>query len=80
MDKSFGLRLESLEAWGYDREFCQFNDQLRLQTAAFSGLSLEDSIWSPAGAAADRRNSQADAAGLFGVEEDDGGKRALPRR
>jgi hypothetical protein len=51
---------------GYDREFWQFSDQLRLQTAAFSGLSLGDSIWSPAGAAADRRNSQADAAGLFG--------------
>jgi len=39
---------------GYDREFWQFSDQLRLQTAAFSGLSLGDSIWSPA---ADRRNS-----------------------
>ncbi|RCV25826.1 hypothetical protein SETIT_5G196800v2 [Setaria italica] len=49
---------------GYDREFWQFSDQLRLQAAAFSGLSLGDSIWSPAGAAADRRNSQADA-GLF---------------
>ncbi|CAL4949435.1 unnamed protein product [Urochloa decumbens] len=52
---------------GYDREFWQFSDQLRLQTAAFSGLSLGDSIWSPAsaGAASDRRNSQLDAAGLF---------------
>ncbi|RLN24695.1 B2 protein-like [Panicum miliaceum] len=50
---------------GYDREFWQFSDQLRLQTAAFSGLSLGDSIWSPA-AGADRRNpSQPDAAGLF---------------
>jgi hypothetical protein len=65
---------------GYDREFCQFSDQLRQQTAAFSGLSLEDSIWSPAGTAAYRHNSQADAAGLFGVEEDYGGERALPRR
>jgi hypothetical protein len=37
---------------GYDREFCQFSDKLRQQTAAFSGLSLEDSIWSPTGAAA----------------------------
>ncbi|WVZ70078.1 hypothetical protein U9M48_018776 [Paspalum notatum var. saurae] len=37
----------------YDREFWQFSDQLRLQTAAFSGLSLGDSIWSPA----DRRNA-----------------------
>ncbi|OEL15301.1 B2 protein [Dichanthelium oligosanthes] len=46
---------------GYDREFWQFSDQLRLQTAAFSGLSLGDSIWSPAG---DRRNAQPDA-GLF---------------
>ncbi|CAO2208380.1 unnamed protein product [Urochloa humidicola] len=46
----------------YDREFWQFSDQLRLQTAAFSGLSLGDSIWSPAGAGApDRRNSQLDA-------------------
>ncbi|KAF8696621.1 hypothetical protein HU200_036237 [Digitaria exilis] len=58
---------------GYDREFWQFSDQLRLQTAAFSGLSLGDSIWSPAGAlaaaaAADRRNSQPDAAGLFAEE------------
>jgi len=51
---------------GYDREFWQFSDQLRLQTAAFSGLSLGDSIWSPAAAGADRRNSsQPDAAGLF---------------
>ncbi|KAM3279362.1 hypothetical protein ACQJBY_046601 [Aegilops geniculata] len=33
---------------GYDREFWQFGDQLRLQTASFSGLSLGDSIWSPA--------------------------------
>jgi len=33
---------------GYDREFWQFSDQLRLQTASFSGLSLGDSIWSPA--------------------------------
>ncbi|XP_047053212.1 DCD domain-containing protein NRP-B-like [Lolium rigidum] len=33
---------------GYDREFWQFSDQLRLQTAGFSGLSLGDSIWSPA--------------------------------
>jgi hypothetical protein len=32
---------------GYDREFWQFSDQLRLQTASFSGLSLGDSIWSP---------------------------------
>lgn len=31
---------------GYDREFWQFGDQLRLQTASFSGLSLGDSIWS----------------------------------
>nr|ACG38454.1 N-rich protein [Zea mays] len=41
---------------GYDREFYQFSDQLRLQTAAFSGLSLGDSIWSPAG----RRNNSND--------------------
>jgi hypothetical protein len=74
------LRFESLEAWGYDREFCQFSDQLRLQTTAFSSLSLGDSIWSPASVAADRHNSQADAAGLFSVEEDGGGERALPRR
>jgi len=33
---------------GYDREFWQFSDQLRLQTTSFSGLSLGDSIWSPA--------------------------------
>ncbi|KAJ1283898.1 hypothetical protein BS78_03G162500 [Paspalum vaginatum] len=49
----------------YDREFWQFSDQLRLQTAAFSGLSLGDSIWSPAD---DRRNTAqpaADTAGLF---------------
>ncbi|CAL4963229.1 unnamed protein product [Urochloa decumbens] len=39
----------------YDREFWQLSDQLRLQTAAFSGLSLGDSIWSPAGS--DRRSS-----------------------
>ncbi|CAO2183737.1 unnamed protein product [Urochloa humidicola] len=52
---------------GYDREFWQFSDQLRLQTAAFSGLSLGDSIWSPAGAGAgsDRRNSSQLDAGLF---------------
>jgi hypothetical protein len=37
---------------GYDREFWQFSDQLRLQTAtSFSGLSLGDSIWSPADSA-----------------------------
>ncbi|KAL6615384.1 hypothetical protein ACP70R_037654 [Stipagrostis hirtigluma subsp. patula] len=46
---------------GYDREFWQFSDQLRLQTAAFSALSLGDSIWSPA---ADRRNN-AEAPSLF---------------
>jgi hypothetical protein len=45
----------------YDREFWQFSDQLRLQTAGLSALSLGDSIWSPA---ADRRNTGA-AAGLF---------------
>ncbi|PAN30473.1 hypothetical protein PAHAL_5G284500 [Panicum hallii] len=49
---------------GYDREFWQFSDQLRLQTAAFSGLSLGDSIWSPA-AGAGRRNSSQPDAGLF---------------
>uniref|UniRef100_A0A0E0JJZ6 DCD domain-containing protein n=3 Tax=cellular organisms TaxID=131567 RepID=A0A0E0JJZ6_ORYPU len=38
---------------GYDREFYQFSDQLRLQTASFSGLSLGDSIWS---SPSDRRN------------------------
>ncbi|GJN18662.1 hypothetical protein PR202_gb05845 [Eleusine coracana subsp. coracana] len=32
----------------YDREFWQFSDQLRLQTAGLSALSLGDSIWSPA--------------------------------
>ena len=46
---------------GYDREFWQFSDQLRLQTASFSGLSLGDSIWSPADNA-DRRNADP---GLF---------------
>ncbi|TVU34073.1 hypothetical protein EJB05_15899 [Eragrostis curvula] len=40
----------------YDREFWQFSDQLRLQTAGLSALSLGDSIWSPA---ADRRNDAA---------------------
>ncbi|CAL4956234.1 unnamed protein product [Urochloa decumbens] len=61
----------------YDREFWQFSDQLRLQTAAFSGLSLGDSIWSPAGSVAGadssgRRNSSqpADAAGLFASPAD----------
>ncbi|KAL6608110.1 hypothetical protein ACP70R_041173 [Stipagrostis hirtigluma subsp. patula] len=49
---------------GYDREFWQFSDQLRLQTAAFSALSLGDSIWSPAAAGADRRNN-AEAPSLF---------------
>ncbi|CAO2177051.1 unnamed protein product [Urochloa humidicola] len=51
----------------YDREFWQFSEQLRLQTAAFSGLSLGDSIWSPAGAgaASDRRNSSQLDADLF---------------
>ncbi|CAL4975883.1 unnamed protein product [Urochloa decumbens] len=44
----------------YDREFWQLSDQLRLQTAAFSGLSLGDSIWSPAGS--DRRSSSQPAA------------------
>jgi hypothetical protein len=44
---------------GYDREFWQFSDQLRLQTSA---LSLGDSIWSPA----DRRN-----AGPFGASPND---------
>jgi hypothetical protein len=73
---------------GYDREFWQFSDTLRLQTAAFSGLSLGDSIWSPA-TAADRRNnnnnndlfaasaSPADAAaknnGGVGLKLNDGG-------
>ncbi|CAD6238286.1 unnamed protein product [Miscanthus lutarioriparius] len=70
---------------GYDREFWQFSDTLRLQTAAFSGLSLGDSIWSPA--TADRRNnnndlfaasaSPADAAaknnGFVGLKLNDGG-------
>ncbi|EEC70863.1 hypothetical protein OsI_02376 [Oryza sativa Indica Group] len=41
---------------GYDREFYQFSDQLRLQTASFSGLSLGDSIWS---SPSDRRNEPA---------------------
>ncbi|CAD6231243.1 unnamed protein product [Miscanthus lutarioriparius] len=68
---------------GYDREFWQFSDTLRLQTAAFSGLSLGDSIWSPAtaGAAADRHNSNNDlfaaaAAknnGVVGLKLNDGG-------
>ncbi|KAG8051664.1 hypothetical protein GUJ93_ZPchr0001g33092 [Zizania palustris] len=40
---------------GYDREFWQFSDQLRLQTASFAGLSLGDSIWS---APAERRNAE----------------------
>uniref|UniRef100_A0A0D9V1X1 DCD domain-containing protein n=1 Tax=Leersia perrieri TaxID=77586 RepID=A0A0D9V1X1_9ORYZ len=39
-----------MEGSSYDREFWQFSDQLRLQTASFSGLSLGDSIWG------DRRN------------------------
>ncbi|KAF0919033.1 hypothetical protein E2562_027662 [Oryza meyeriana var. granulata] len=43
---------------GYDREFWQFSDQLRLQTASFSGLSLGDSIWS---SPSDRRNEAAPA-------------------
>jgi len=48
---------------GYDREFWQFGDQLRLQTASFSGLSLGDSIWSPADNTAPRaRNADP---GLF---------------
>ncbi|AQK95872.1 uncharacterized protein LOC100502398 [Zea mays] len=45
---------------GYDREFWQFSDQLRLQTTAFSGLSLGDSIWSPATGAGGRRNNNTD--------------------
>ncbi|XP_062201696.1 B2 protein-like [Phragmites australis] len=45
----------------YDREFWQFSDQLRLQTAGLSALSLGDSIWSPA---ADRHNADP-AASLF---------------
>ncbi|KAG8045027.1 hypothetical protein GUJ93_ZPchr0008g13167 [Zizania palustris] len=40
---------------GYDREFWQFSDQLRLQTASFAGLSFGDSIWSAQG---DRRNAE----------------------
>ncbi|GJM94175.1 hypothetical protein PR202_ga10796 [Eleusine coracana subsp. coracana] len=53
----------------YDREFWQFSDQLRLQTAALSALSLGDSIWSPA---ADRRsNADQTAAGLFGASPND---------
>uniref|UniRef100_A0A0A9EK28 DCD domain-containing protein n=1 Tax=Arundo donax TaxID=35708 RepID=A0A0A9EK28_ARUDO len=51
----------------YDREFWQFSDQLRLQTASLSALSLGDSIWSPA-AALDRRN--ADPAALFASAND----------
>lgn len=47
---------------GYDREFWQFGDQLRLQTASFSGLSLGDSIWSPADSAPRARNADP---GLF---------------
>ncbi|XP_066311991.1 DCD domain-containing protein NRP-B-like [Miscanthus floridulus] len=67
---------------GYDREFWQFSDTLRLQTAAFSGLSLGDSIWSPAtaGAAADRHNSNNDLfaaatknSGVVGLKLNDGG-------
>ncbi|KAL5222590.1 hypothetical protein ABZP36_027303 [Zizania latifolia] len=40
---------------GYDHEFWQFSDQLRLQTASFAGLSFGDSIWSAQG---DRRNAE----------------------
>jgi len=55
---------------GYDREFWQFGDQLRLQSTAtgFSGLSLGDSIWSsssPAGT-----NTNADPASLFSSSPD----------
>ncbi|AQK95871.1 DCD (Development and Cell Death) domain protein [Zea mays] len=50
---------------GYDREFWQFSDQLRLQTTAFSGLSLGDSIWSPATGAGGRRNNNTDLLAAF---------------
>lgn len=55
---------------GYDREFWQFSDQLRLQTASFSGLSLGDSIWSPADNARGRNNG--DPAALFSPSPLDG--------
>ena len=54
---------------GYDREFWQFSDQLRLQTASFSGLSLGDSIWSPADSARAARNN-ADPTSLFSPSHD----------
>ncbi|KAL6841557.1 hypothetical protein ACP4OV_028700 [Aristida adscensionis] len=44
---------------GYDREFWQFSDQLRVQNN-FSNLSIADSIWSSSGA--DRRAANAAAA------------------
>lgn len=61
---------EAMES--YDREFWHFSDQLRLQTAGLSALSLGDSIWSPA---ADRRaNADQGAAGLFGASPHDAAK------
>jgi hypothetical protein len=53
---------------GYDREFWQFTDQLRLQTAGFSGLSLGDSIWSPADNA--RARNADSSLGLFSPSQD----------
>jgi len=55
---------------GYDREFWQFSDQLRLQTPSFSGLSLGDSIWSPADNAGRARNADP---GLFSPSPSDQG-------
>ncbi|XP_062213094.1 B2 protein-like [Phragmites australis] len=59
----------------YDREFWQFSDQLRLQTASLSTLSLGDSIWSPA-SATDRRNALFASADPFpsaAAKNNDGG-------
>uniref|UniRef100_A0A0D9WKJ6 DCD domain-containing protein n=1 Tax=Leersia perrieri TaxID=77586 RepID=A0A0D9WKJ6_9ORYZ len=44
-----------MEGGSYDREFWQFSDQLRVHN--FSSLSIADSIWSPAPAAAPLDNS-----------------------
>ncbi|GJN22111.1 hypothetical protein PR202_gb09647 [Eleusine coracana subsp. coracana] len=46
---------------GYDREFWQFSEQLRLQNN-FSNLSIADSIWSNS----DRRNNDLPPPGLIG--------------
>ncbi|KAF8724820.1 hypothetical protein HU200_020758 [Digitaria exilis] len=61
---------------GYDREFWQFSDQLRLQNN-FSNLSIADSIWSSASALPDQGVAAGTNGGGPGLIGSAGGKLAF---